>query len=206
MLTTVIILIIIAIVIAFIFLTSKLKKVGEYKKADFLSSAELKFFRALDNTLGNKYKIFIKPKVSDLITANASDRTERSSLFGKIKYYHVDFILCDTNINPLCIIELDDRSHNSNKVIKRDNFLNNAFASAGIPIAHFPVRSNYSNIEIENKIKEVLPDIQQTNIPKCPNCGSHMIKRTAKSGENAGYNFGGCSNYPSCRGIVNIET
>ena len=117
----------------------------------------------------------------------------------------MDFILCDTNINPLCIIELDDRSHNSNSGIKRDNFLNKAFKSAGLPITHFTVRSNYSNTEIENQIREVLPDIQQTDIPKCPNCGSHMIKRTAKNGANAGHDFWGCSDFPSCRGIVNIE-
>ena len=84
MLTIIIILIIIAAI--FIFLTSRLKKLSEYKKAEFLSSAELKFFRALDNTLGNKYKIFIKPRVTDLIkpTAQYNSKLWRSS-FGKIQ-------------------------------------------------------------------------------------------------------------------------
>jgi restriction system protein len=35
----------------------------------------------------------------------------------------------------------------------------------------------------------------------CPACGSGMVKRTAKKGANAGGQFWGCSQYPSCRGV-----
>lgn len=37
--------------------------------------------------------------------------------------------------------------------------------------------------------------------PACPSCGSEMILRRAKKGDNAGGSFWGCSNYPRCRGI-----
>jgi hypothetical protein len=40
--------------------------------------------------------------------------------------------------------------------------------------------------------------------PSCPKCGNAMLKRTAKSGGNSGNEFWGCSQYPKCRGIVNI--
>jgi predicted RNA-binding Zn-ribbon protein involved in translation (DUF1610 family) len=33
----------------------------------------------------------------------------------------------------------------------------------------------------------------------CPKCGAEMIKRTTKSGENAGQQFWGCSTFPKCR-------
>lgn len=39
----------------------------------------------------------------------------------------------------------------------------------------------------------------------CPRCGAQMVKRQAKKGENAGSYFYGCSNYPKCRGIINID-
>ena len=42
-----------------------------------------------------------------------------------------------------------------------------------------------------------------SDTPTCPKCGSSMVKRTAKSGNNAGNVFWGCSNFPSCRGIRN---
>jgi len=38
----------------------------------------------------------------------------------------------------------------------------------------------------------------------CPKCGALMIKRTAGKGPNAGKSFYGCSNFPKCRGVVNI--
>ena len=39
----------------------------------------------------------------------------------------------------------------------------------------------------------------------CPKCGAPMVKRTARKGPRAGKSFYGCSNYPKCRGIVNLE-
>lgn len=41
--------------------------------------------------------------------------------------------------------------------------------------------------------------------PLCPKCGSQMVLRTAKRGDRAGKQFYGCSRYPHCRGIVNID-
>lgn len=39
----------------------------------------------------------------------------------------------------------------------------------------------------------------------CPICSSEMVIRTARRGKNAGNQFWGCTNYPRCKGIVNIE-
>lgn len=39
----------------------------------------------------------------------------------------------------------------------------------------------------------------------CPKCGSPMVKRVARQGKNAGKEFWGCSTYPKCKEIVNIE-
>ncbi len=40
---------------------------------------------------------------------------------------------------------------------------------------------------------------------KCPKCGADLIIRTTTRGANAGNKFYGCSNYPKCRYIENIE-
>ena len=39
----------------------------------------------------------------------------------------------------------------------------------------------------------------------CPRCGSSLVLRTAKSGQNAGSQFHGCSKFPSCRYVAKIE-
>jgi four helix bundle suffix protein len=41
-------------------------------------------------------------------------------------------------------------------------------------------------------------------IPACPQCGKPMVLRTAKTGKNAGKQFWGCSEYPDCKGVVEL--
>lgn len=38
----------------------------------------------------------------------------------------------------------------------------------------------------------------------CPICQSHMVLRTARHGRYAGQQFHGCSQYPQCKGIINL--
>ncbi len=39
-----------------------------------------------------------------------------------------------------------------------------------------------------------------THTPACPHCGSGMVLRTARKGQNTGSQFWGCPKYPACRG------
>jgi restriction system protein len=41
--------------------------------------------------------------------------------------------------------------------------------------------------------------------PVCPECGKPMRKRTAKNGKKAGQPFWGCTGYPECKGIREME-
>ena len=43
-----------------------------------------------------------------------------------------------------------------------------------------------------------------TETKVCPKCGSALVLRTAKKGENAGKQFYGCSGFPKCRYILNL--
>ncbi len=45
---------------------------------------------------------------------------------------------------------------------------------------------------------------KQPAAPACPQCGSDMVRRTAKRGANAGGSFWGCSKYPACRGVRDV--
>ena len=40
---------------------------------------------------------------------------------------------------------------------------------------------------------------------KCPNCGSELVLRTVKKGDNAGKQFYGCSAFPKCRYVRDVE-
>lgn len=62
--------------------------------------------------------------------------------------------------------------------------------------------------ENEAKKEETAIDLGGTgnnDIDYCPKCGAALVKRVAKKGERAGKEFYGCSNFPKCRYIKNIE-
>ena len=41
--------------------------------------------------------------------------------------------------------------------------------------------------------------------PKCPECQHGMVRRTVKKGKNVGKAFWGCSQYPKCKGVLDIK-
>ena len=47
--------------------------------------------------------------------------------------------------------------------------------------------------------------IEKVSVLKCPECGGNLILKKAKQGIYAGKNFYGCSNYPTCKHIENIN-
>ena len=53
-------------------------------------------------------------------------------------------------------------------------------------------------------VKNIVKEKENINSRLCPKCGSSMVLREAKKGGNINKKFWGCSNFPKCRGIVNI--
>ena len=47
--------------------------------------------------------------------------------------------------------------------------------------------------------------IQNEQVLLCPKCGAKMVKRKATKGSFEGKEFWGCSNYPNCKSIINIQ-
>lgn len=46
---------------------------------------------------------------------------------------------------------------------------------------------------------------QEEGAPVCPDCGKYMKRRKARSGPNAGHEFWGCTGFPDCKAIREIE-
>jgi hypothetical protein len=199
------IIVLVVVFLAFTFLKPA-PAIGGYKKVEFLSPVEKDFLKALDSAMGSKYRIFTKVRLADIITPTAGDKSSWQTRFNRINAKHVDFLLCGiVNGEPVCAIELDDRTHLANSRVERDDFLNHALQSAGIPIARFQVSRNYSGVEIEANIDSVTSKAPKAaEAPACPKCGKQMVMRKAQTGPNAGHSFWGCPGYPACKGIVNI--
>lgn len=120
------------------------------KKKYFFSVAELKFFEILKEIIGDNYYIFPKVRICDIV--NSEDKNNYSQ-FNKIKSKHVDFLICTKDpIASKIVVELDDSSHDRESRIKRDRFVDEVFASSGIPIVHIRAKSFYDK---EILIKEL---------------------------------------------------
>lgn len=122
-----------------------------YRRKYLLTKTEYRFYKELRGVCDKK-NIIICPKVrlEDFIDVTCAE--ERAKYRGYIKSRHVDFILCDNDLNILAAIELDDYSHNSESAIRIDEFKDNLFKQIGIPLNRIKVTSDYKqqikNIEI----------------------------------------------------------
>jgi ssDNA-binding Zn-finger/Zn-ribbon topoisomerase 1 len=137
-----------------------------------------------------------------------------------------------TDLKPVCAIELNDQSHAKDERKGRDKFLEGVCASAGFPLVFLPARHAYTVTEIcdqiafamgrvsiqkepseqrsepsINEVANLRPQTEERGVnegsaPQCPRCAAPMVRRIAKSGENAGKEFWGCTKFPACRGNV----
>jgi hypothetical protein len=179
----------------------------------FLSPAEHSFFRVLKSVVSDSALISTKVNLGDLFYAKSSEASKYRIYTNKIDRKHVDFLLCDPNtVQPIAGIELDDRSHQRSDRQARDEFVENVFRAARLPLVRITAKHSYSTGELQALLnpylrldKQALPavPVSATNPqPRCPKCGSDMVLRTARSGANQAEKFWGCPGFPQCRGML----
>ena len=126
-------------------------------RPDFLTPAELVFFRALEQAVNNRFYIFAKVRIGDLLCV--IEGTENGGAwFGKIGQKHVDFMLADRkDVRPVLVIELDDSSHDLPHRQDRDAFVDEALKTAGLPILRVTCAKDYAIPALEQSIRRILP-------------------------------------------------
>ena len=174
---------------------------------DFLTPAELSFYRVLAPLVEGRLVVCPKVRLGDLFFV--SRPTKRMAHRARISQKHVDFLLCEPNtLKPVVGIELDDSSHARPKRRERDAFVNQVFEAAGLPLLRVPVRRHYAPAELGDLLAPYLapeskpppvPPGDDAAPPRCPKCGVPMVVRTATRGKLEGRRFYGCPNYPKCR-------
>lgn len=56
------------------------------------------------------------------------------------------------------------------------------------------------------EVKQSEQPEKSPDAPICPKCGSPLVLRTAKKGNNVGKQFYGCSAFPKCRYTQNVDS
>jgi len=123
------------------------------RQSSVLTNAEQAFYRRLAAGVGADYLIWPKMRILDVMTPADG----RIGSWNRISSKHVDFVLVDPiSYAPVAAIELDDASHHRPDRQERDAVVNNAFASAGIPLVRVPARKDWSAEQLRRTIDEAI--------------------------------------------------
>lgn len=188
---------------------------------DFLSPAEAAFYHVLNSMCGDHLTICPKVPLSDIFFVSRRE-TNYQAYLNKIHLKHADFLICDPKtMKPRFAIELDDSSHQRHSRLQRDEFVEQVYSVAGLPLVRVPVQPSYDTKQLAALFKQALQTktaevnqpvaiispspVSQSSPPLCPKCGAPMLLRHARRGSLAGESFFGCSNYPHCSAVVPVK-
>ena len=178
----------------------------------FLSTPELALLRVLQKMARGHYVICPKVALNDLFYIVRPN--ENVHFFNKFFRKHVDFLLCDPDtLKPAIGIDLV-KPVSRNETREADQFMENLFLSAGLPLVHVPSSDRYSEDDLAELIKFAVMRVKETgalrtaaktdSVPMCPVCGRMMVLRIHRNGPNAGRKYYGCMDSPKCSGVVEI--
>lgn len=144
--------------------TLLLRTMGKQKKPPLpyrsrerlLTPAERSFLGVLERAVEGEHRVMAKVRMADVIrTKSGLGPSERQKAFNRIQSKHLDFILCRPDDFSIAgVVELDDSSHRKSRRRERDEFVDRALASAGIPVSRFPAQHGYSVEEVRSALKE----------------------------------------------------
>lgn len=182
-------------------------------RENFLSTPELALLRALQEMAGRHYIICPKVALNDIFYIARPN--ENVHFFNKIFRKHVDFLLCDSStFKPAIGIELV-KPVSRNETRGADQFMEDLFLSAGLPLVHIPSSERYSQDDLVELFQLSITKVKKTgplrattkadSVPMCPVCGKMMVLRIHRNGHGAGKKYYGCMDSPKCSGIVAID-
>lgn len=174
-----------------------------YKASDnILTRAEGQLFHYMKNFIQEDVLIFPKVRLADVIEID-KDLEYSDRDFFKICYKHVDFLLCDgKTFNTICVVELDDYTHDTDEAKQKDLFIRQALYECGIPLVR--IRTKIDIIS-DNDMVDIDHIIKTYFAPPCPICGSKMEVKSSKRSFNFGHRFWSCKQFPNCKGNIDID-
>lgn len=123
-----------------------------------LTKAERSFFGALEQACPEGVGLLAKVRLGDLFQPSKGlNPSERAKASNRINNKHVDFVLVRaSDFVPVVGVELDDKSHARRDRQWRDDFVNEVFSSAGLPLIHVPAQASYNVAELRAAVASAL--------------------------------------------------
>ena len=178
----------------------------------FMSTTELALFRTLQNMAGGHYIVCPKVALNDIFYIVRPN--ENVHFFNKLFRKHVDFLLCDPkSLQPSIGVEMV-KPVTKNETREADQFMEDLFLSAGLPLVHVPSTETYAQHELTELFQLSILKVKETrslrgagrgdSVPTCPVCSRMMVLRMHRTGPNKGKMYYGCADNPRCKGLVEI--
>jgi hypothetical protein len=127
------------------------------RKSSILTQPEQRLYKSLLTAVGGDHQVMSKVRLGDFVWLT-NDPPDRKQHLNKIWCRHVDFLICEPlTLAPRLVIELDDYSHKNPQAQANDQFKDELFASAGLPILRLN-HPNYPPRILRDRIAAALND------------------------------------------------
>jgi len=117
------------------------------------SAAERSFLGALDQAVGAEHRVFGKVRVADVATVKPGlGNSARQGALNRIAAKHFDFVVCRaSDLSVVCAVELNDKSHSSERAKSRDDFLLKVCQAINLPLLTVPAKQTYSPQDLRSQ-------------------------------------------------------
>lgn len=122
----------------------------KYRPIPIMTPNELEFFRRISKAVPEAF-VFPQVAMSALIAPSHPDGKKRMAAFRKISQKRVDWAIYTQDMRLVCIVELDDQTHDPENDVLRDAMLD----SAGIPTVRWDSRKKPPVGEIRKTLAEL---------------------------------------------------
>jgi len=135
---------------------SKVKVLVFDSRGTLFTPAERSFFGVLEQVLDDRYRVFGKVRLGDIIKpAKGLSNSKRTAALNRINQKHADFVICSAaDLAVIGVIELDDQSHGREDRAGRDEFVDQALTGAKIAVVRFSAKKGYAIQEVRAKLVE----------------------------------------------------
>lgn len=131
----------------------------QYRKAvSLLTRSERIFLEILRGLIPPGVLVAVKVRLADIVEPEQTPGSDWQTAAETLNSRHADFTLCDAaTYEVLAVLELDDPVYGRPDRIERDEFLEGALSSVGIPVIRVTVQQSYDADELEAALVRCLP-------------------------------------------------
>jgi hypothetical protein len=195
-----------------------------YERADTLISPnQQSVLFLLKKTLDERYSVFSKIRLQDLVRVNSDlSPGQQKAAMKRLTSEPLDLVICEKgNAAILGVVLLDgDEASLDNGRVRQEPVVDLVLAAAGIPVVHLNASKTYSPDDIRIEVSRTIflkwkihnaaqlsGPVNDNGLSKnggfgfCSVCGAPLVKRIARKGAHAGKHFLACSNYPRCKHV-----